>query len=276
MELSLHRWPYAGRAFRRASAPPLLGGLLTFSLALMTVGVVVYAGAVPSLAEQSPLVRQWAAADRARALGPDAPLMGAHGLSGTGGDPSGVGGANGPGQRAPHRTVRLRQLMRARCPTLRIFCCWEGGARRCSAVPASLLRRIGARALSADPRTRHASRCRRPRVTRILQARTRPALVPRAEDPALLRGIPRAAVRPPVNLRVAARLQVAPRAATLLRRHRATQSPILSRPSPLRREARFPRIWSSAYAIPCAASTTCSRQRPRRCTNAPMTTSAFA
>lgn len=97
MELSLHRWPYAGRAFRRASAPPLLGGLLTFSLALMTVGVVVYAGAVPSLAEQSPLVRQWAAADRARALGPDAPLMGAHGLSGTGGDPSGVGGANGPG-----------------------------------------------------------------------------------------------------------------------------------------------------------------------------------
>lgn len=57
MELSLHRWPSAGRAFRRASAPPLLGGLLTFSLALMTVGVVVYAGAVPSLAEQSPLVR---------------------------------------------------------------------------------------------------------------------------------------------------------------------------------------------------------------------------
>ena len=97
MELSLHRWPYAGRAFRRASAPPLLGGLLTFSLALMTVGVVVYAGAVPSLAEQSPLVRQWAAADRARALGPDAPLMGAHGLSGTGGVPSGARGANGPG-----------------------------------------------------------------------------------------------------------------------------------------------------------------------------------
>lgn len=97
MELSLHRWPYAGRAFRRASAPSLLGGLLTFSLALMTVGVVVYAGAVPSLAEQSPLVRQWAGVDRARALGPDAPLMGAHGLSGTGGDPSGVGGANGPG-----------------------------------------------------------------------------------------------------------------------------------------------------------------------------------
>lgn len=97
MELSLHRWPYAGCAFRRASAPPLLGGLLTFSLALMTVGVVVYAGAVPSLAEQSPLVRQWAAADRARALGPDAPLMGAHGLSGTGGVPSGARGANGPG-----------------------------------------------------------------------------------------------------------------------------------------------------------------------------------
>lgn len=97
MELSLHRWPYAGRAFRRASASPLLGGLLTFSLALMTVGVVVYAGAVPSLAEQSPLVRQWAAADRARALGPDAPLMGVHGLSGTGGVPSGARGANGPG-----------------------------------------------------------------------------------------------------------------------------------------------------------------------------------
>lgn len=60
MELSLHRWPYAGRAFRRASVPPLLGGLLTFSLSLMAVGIVVYAGAVPSLAEQSPLVRQWA------------------------------------------------------------------------------------------------------------------------------------------------------------------------------------------------------------------------
>ena len=84
-------------ALWRASAPPLLGGLLTFSLALMTVGVVVYAGAVPSLAEQSPLVRQWAGADRARALGPDAPLMGAHGLSGTGGVSSGAGGANGPG-----------------------------------------------------------------------------------------------------------------------------------------------------------------------------------
>lgn len=97
MELSLHRWSYAGRAFRRASAPPLLGGLLTFSLALMTVGVVVYAGAVPSLAEQSPLVRQWAASDHARALGPDAPLMSAHGLSGTGGGSSGAGGANGPG-----------------------------------------------------------------------------------------------------------------------------------------------------------------------------------
>lgn len=63
----------------------------------MTVGVVVYAGAVPSLAEQSPLVRQWVAADRARALGPDAPLMGAHGLSGAGGGSSGAGGANGPG-----------------------------------------------------------------------------------------------------------------------------------------------------------------------------------
>ena len=97
MELSLHRWPYAGRAFRRASVPPLLGGLLTFSLSLMAVGIVVYAGAVPSLAEQSPLVRQWAGADRARALGPDAPLMGVHGLSGTGGGPSGAGDANGPG-----------------------------------------------------------------------------------------------------------------------------------------------------------------------------------
>lgn len=97
VELSLHRWPYAGRAFRRASVPPLLGGLLTFSLSLMAVGIVVYAGAVPSLAEQSPLVRQWAGADRARALGPDAPLMGVHGLSGTGGGPSGAGDANGPG-----------------------------------------------------------------------------------------------------------------------------------------------------------------------------------
>ncbi len=97
MELSLHRWPYAGRAFRRASVPPLLGGLLTFSLSLMAVGIVVYAGAVPSLAEQSPLVRQWAGADRVRALGPDAPLMGVHGLSGTGGGPSGAGDANGPG-----------------------------------------------------------------------------------------------------------------------------------------------------------------------------------
>ena len=180
------------------------------------------------------------------------------------------------GQRAPHRTVRLRQLMRARCPTLRIFCCWEGGARRCLAVPASLLRRIGARALSADPRTRHASRRRRPRVIRILQARTRPALVPRTEAAALFRGIPRASVRPPVNLRVAARLQAARRAAMLLRRHRANRNPTRSRLSPLRPEARFPRIWSGAYAAPCAANTTCSRRRPRRCTNAPTITSAFA
>lgn len=97
VELSLHRWPHAGRAFRRASVPPLLGGLLTFSLSLVAVGIVVYAGAVPSLAEQSPLVRQWAGADRARVLGPDAPLMGAHGLSATGDDPSGAGGANGLG-----------------------------------------------------------------------------------------------------------------------------------------------------------------------------------
>lgn len=266
MELSLHRWPYAGRAFRRASVPPLLGGLLTFSLSLMAVGIVVYAGAVPSLAEQSPLVRQWAGADRARALGPDAPLMGVHGLSGTGGGPSGAGDANGRGQRAPHRTIRLRQLMRAHCPTLRIFCCWEDGACRYSAVPALLLRRVRARALSADPRTRHTSRRRRPRAIRILQARTRPAQVPRTEAAALLRGILRAAVR----------LQVAHRAAMLLRRHRANRSPTRSRPSPLRPEARFPRIWSSAYAAPCAANTTCSRRRPRRCTNAPTITSAFA
>ena len=267
MELSLHRWPYAGRAFRRASVPPLLGGLLTFSLSLMAVGIVVYAGAVPSLAEQSPLVRQWAGADRARALGPDAPLMGVHGLSGTGG-----GALPEPetrmarGQRAPHRTIRLRQLMRAHCPTLRIFCCWEDGACRYSAVPALLLRRVRARALSADPRTRHTSRRRRPRAIRILQARTRPAQVPRTEAAALLRGILRAAVR----------LQVAHRAAMLLRRHRANRSPTRSRPSPLRPEARFPRIWSSAYAAPCAANTTCSRRRPRRCTNAPTITSAFA
>lgn len=46
------------------------------------------------------------------------------------------------GQRAPHRTIRLRQLMRAHCPTLRIFCCWEDGACRYSAVPALLLRRV--------------------------------------------------------------------------------------------------------------------------------------
>lgn len=201
----------------------------------MTVGVVVYAGAVPSLAEQSPLVRQWAAADRARALGPDAPLMGAHGLSGTGGVPSGARGANGPGATSATSDDTASTIDAGTLSDPADLLLLEGGARRCSAVPASLLRRIGARALSADPRTRHASRRRRPRVIRILQARTRPALVPRTEDPALLRGIPRAAVRPPVNLRVAARLQVAPRAATLLRRHRATQSPILSRPSPLRR-----------------------------------------
>ncbi len=105
MELSLHRWPYAGRAFRRASVPPLLGGLLTFSLSLMAVGIVVYAGAVPSLAEQSPLVRQWAGADRARALGPDAPLMGVHGLSGTGSDDPELETRMAWGQRASHRTI---------------------------------------------------------------------------------------------------------------------------------------------------------------------------
>ena len=170
------------------------------------------------------------------------------------------------GQRAPHRTIRLRQLMRAHCPTLRIFCCWEDGACRYSAVPALLLRRVRARALSADPRTRHTSRRRRPRAIRILQARTRPAQVPRTEAAGASSG----------NSWAAVRLQVAHRAAMLLRRHRANRSPTRSRPSPLRPEARFPRIWSSAYAAPCAANTTCSRRRPRRCTNAPTITSAFA
>ena len=97
MELSLHRWPYAGRAFRRASAPPLLGGLLTFSLAPRRWASSYARCRSISWRSRVLFVRQWAAADRARALGPDAPLMGAHGLSGTGGDPSGVGGANGPG-----------------------------------------------------------------------------------------------------------------------------------------------------------------------------------
>lgn len=92
MELSIHRWPHVGRAFRRASAPPFLGGLLAFSLALMVVGVVVYAGAVPSLAEQSPLVHQWAGASRARAFGPDAPLAGGRGLPNNGVGSSEMGG----------------------------------------------------------------------------------------------------------------------------------------------------------------------------------------
>ena len=179
-------------------------------------------------------------------------------------------------QRASHRTIGLWQQPRARHPTLRICYCWEGGARRCSAVPASLLRRVRARASRTGPRAPRAPKRRRPRTIRILQVRTRPAQVPRTEAAALLRGIPRAAVRPSVNLRVAARLQAARRAAMLLRRHRANRNPTRSRLSPLRPEARFPRIWSGAYAAPCAANTTCSRRRPRRCTNAPTITSAFA
>ena len=177
MELSLHRWPYAGRALRRASVPPWLGGLLTFSLSLMAVGIVVYAGAVPSLAEQSPLVRQWAGADRARALGPDAPLMGVHGLSGTGGGPSGAGDANGPGATsATSDDTASTTDARAHCPTPADLLLLGGrsvsllGSFR-FAAPTS----TGA-ALSADPRTRHTSEGRRrPQAIRILQARTRPA-----------------------------------------------------------------------------------------------------
>ena len=85
---------------------PSLGGLLTFSLSLMAVGIVVYAGAVPSLAEQSPLARRWASLKRllrrlwacygGRSRRREWPRA----------------------QRAPHRTIRLRQLMRAHCPTL--------------------------------------------------------------------------------------------------------------------------------------------------------------
>lgn len=195
VELSLHRWPYAGRAFRRASVPPLLGGLLTFSLSLVAVGIVVYAGAVPSLAEQSPLVRQWLAPIAHECSALMAPLMVRMAFPLRATIPLGPEARMAREQRASHRTIGLWQQPRARHPTLRICYCWEGGARRYSAVPALLLRRVRARALSADPRTRHTSRRRRPRAIRILQARTRPAQVPRTEAAALLRGILRAAVR---------------------------------------------------------------------------------
>lgn len=242
----------------------------------MTVGVVVYAGAVPSLAEQSPLVRQWAAADRARALGPDAPLMGAHGLSGTGGVPSGARGANGPGATSATsddtastidagtlsdpadllllggRSASLLSGSGFAAPTNR-----GAGAERGSSNSA----RVEAPASSGNPNTSGSNATGSGSANGGSGASSGNSSGSGSASGESSGG---------------GSSSGGSSAATLLRRHRATQSPILSRPSPLRREARFPRIWSSAYAIPCAASTTCSRQRPRRCTNAPMTTSAFA
>lgn len=91
MEPTLHRWPHVGRAFQRVSVPPLLGGLFVLSPALMAVGVIGRAGAAPSLAAQSPLMRQWAGTSRAQVLGPDVPLVGESGFSSTGDDSSGMG-----------------------------------------------------------------------------------------------------------------------------------------------------------------------------------------
>lgn len=71
----IHRWPYVGRALRRASVQPFFIGVLTFSLALVAVGVVVYAGAVPSLAAHSPLFAQMYGGNAAL-FDPSAPLYG--------------------------------------------------------------------------------------------------------------------------------------------------------------------------------------------------------
>lgn len=65
MRDSLHLWPHVGRALRRASVTPALAGALTFSVGLMIVGVAVYAGAVPVLAAESPLISQIIGADEA-------------------------------------------------------------------------------------------------------------------------------------------------------------------------------------------------------------------
>ena len=114
MRESLHFWPHAGRALRHASVTPALAGALTFSLGLMAVGVAVYAGAVPVLAAESPLVRQLTGADGS--LDPYGPLMETLGMTESGNDSagpdssgagSGSGGADlllgttGPGAKSP-------------------------------------------------------------------------------------------------------------------------------------------------------------------------------
>ena len=92
MRESLHFWPYVGRALRHASVTPALAGALTFSLGLMAVGVAAYAGAVPVLAAESPLVRQLAGADGS--LDPYGPLMETLGATESG---TGSAGAAGSG-----------------------------------------------------------------------------------------------------------------------------------------------------------------------------------
>lgn len=107
MGSSIHRWPHVGRALRRASVQPLFIGLLTFSLALVAVGVVVYAGAVPSLAAHSPLLARMYGGNAAL-FGPDAPLYGVArddavhaGAGAAGADPLvPAGGTAAPGQGA--------------------------------------------------------------------------------------------------------------------------------------------------------------------------------
>lgn len=87
MRESLHLWPHVGRALRQASMTPVLAGTLTFSMGLMVVGVTVYAGAVPVLMAESPLVSQFLSADESPGhLGSPAETSGT--VNGTGGRPS--------------------------------------------------------------------------------------------------------------------------------------------------------------------------------------------
>lgn len=90
MRDSLHLWPHVGRALRRASVTPALAGTLTFSMGLMIVGVTVYAGAVPTLAAESPLMSQ--------IIGTDEPSGHLDSLAETSGDVN--GGGIGPGSGA--------------------------------------------------------------------------------------------------------------------------------------------------------------------------------
>lgn len=271
---SVRRWPVVGRAFLRARMSPTLTALLSFAFVLMLVGTATYVAAIPGLAAESPLVRELFGRS-AVAYGPEAPLAAtgseraiagevgedgsfaanpnaAAGLIGDGADVSpgeAPGTAGSPQSSLSMGAAAAGPLHLAR-PTA-------------TAVPA-LLRK--------DPR--------RP-------SRMPPAPLSRRASPTHLetgrRGRGRTSLRAPMRAlsratRTAQAIPAQTRRGRTLAAHRATsRATRVPRPRcPPPREGPFPPIWSFAFAMRCAASTTFWTSTRSGCTPAPTITRGCA